>query len=209
MDTSKVYPDYQKAKQKLQKNNLHKGFVAIGSSRIAYDDDHIKEIKEISKICAKYILNNNKQTSFITGGGPSVMTAWLEEPFNLGAQASALALDLPNEKEEDHMQFCNKEISYKFETFYVRKIMMLEYAKAIIVFEGGFGTMDELFEYLTLMYTDTVPKVPILIYPQKFYNNVLNFESFLKRGTIREKELNLLTFFNSKEELIEKLLKIC
>jgi uncharacterized protein (TIGR00730 family) len=208
MKSKEFYDEYQKAREKLIKENFPKGLLAFGSARIPYEDSHIQEIKEIAGKCAEYSLKKKKPTSFITGGGPSVMTAWLELPHKKGADTGAMALELPFEKRENQMQHCNLETSFLFKTFQARKAIMMEFAKAIIIFKGGFGTMDELFEAITLIKTGRMSKVPIFIYPQNFYKNVLNFQEFLKAGTIRQDENDLLTFINSKEELVEKLYEV-
>lgn len=204
----KNFKDYENAKNKLESHNFPKGLVAFGSARIPMSDQHIKEIEEISALCAKRIQEKGKNISFITGGGPSVMTAWLEPAYKLGAQTSGIALLLPHEKEEDQLKFCNKETSCIMETFQARKAIMLEYAKCIIIFKGGFGTMDELFEALTFMKTKRIPEIPVFIYPADFYKEVLNFEKFIEANTIKSDEGNMLKFMNSKQELIDNLFNL-
>jgi len=201
----KNFKDYEDAKNKLEMHNFPKGIVAFGSARIPMNDEHIKEIEEISTVCAKKILSEKKNISFITGGGPSVMTAWLKPAYELGAQTGGMALLLPHEKEEDQLKFCNRETSCILQTFEARKAIMLEYAKCIVIFKGGFGTMDELFEALTLIKTRRIPEIPVFVYPANFYKDVLNFEKFIEAGTIRDDEWSVLKFMNSKQELIDNL----
>ena len=85
---------------------------------------------------------------------------------------------------------------------------MFTYAKAIIIFKGGFGTMDELYEALTLIHNGHVKKIPVFIYPANFYKDVLNFDVFLRERTINQNDADLLTFVNTKEELLNYLYKI-
>lgn len=202
------FKEYEDARNKLIKNKLYKGIVAFGSARIPMDDPHIKEIHEIAVKCAERVLAKKKKISFITGGGPSVMTAWLEGSYNTGAQAAGMALVLPHEKPEDQLKFCDKDVSYVFETFQARKALMFEFAKCIIIFKGGFGTMDELFEALTFMKTHKIPDIPVFIYPADFYENILNFDSFLEAKTIKPEEIECLHYINSKEELLKKLFEL-
>lgn len=199
------FKDYEAAKKKLAESNFPKGLVGFGSARIPMDDYHIKEVEEISALCAKRVLEKGKNISFITGGGPSVMTAWLEPAYKLGAPTGGMALVLPHEKEEDQLKFCDKNTSCIFKTFEARKAIMFDYAKCIIIFKGGFGTMDELYSALTFMKTKRMPEVPVFIYPASFYKDVLNFETFIEAKTIKPNEGDMLKFMNSKEELIENL----
>jgi uncharacterized protein (TIGR00730 family) len=201
--------DYITSKAKLIKGGLHKGIVAFGSARISEEDPHLKEIVEISKLCAERVKAKSKPVSFITGGGPSVMTAWLKGAYNVGdVQTSGIVLPLPHETPEQQFQNANKEVSVSTKTFQARKALMFEYARALIVFKGGFGTMDELFYGLTLMKTKKIPEIPVFIYPANFYGGTLNFDEFIKAGTIKKEEEGILHFINNKEELLEKLYKI-
>jgi len=208
MRSEEFYDEYKSAKEQLEKENFPKGIVAFGSARISYADPHIQEIKEIAGDCARYALENKKSISFITGGGPSVMTAWLELPNDQGADTGAMALELPFEAKSSQMQHCNLKTSFMFKTFQARKAIMMEFAKAIVIFKGGFGTMDELFEVMTLIKTGRIPTIPIFIYPEEFYKDVLNFQTFLNAGTIKQEENDMLTFVKSREELMEKLCNV-
>jgi uncharacterized protein (TIGR00730 family) len=200
-----VSNDYKIAKEKLVKSNFSKGITAFGSARIPMDDPHIKEIEEISTLCAKRVLEKNKKISFITGGGPSVMTAWLSGAHSIGAETGGIALMLPHEKPEDQLRFCNKDTSCTMQTFEARKALLIEYSKAIIIFKGGFGTMDELFATLTLMKTGKIPEIPIFIYPSDFYKDILNFKSFIDAKTVKQSEIEVLKYMDTKEELLERL----
>jgi len=200
--------EYETVKNKLKKNNFPKALVAFGSARIPYDDPHIQEVIEMGGDCAKHALKNNRKISFVTGGGPSIMTAWLERPHKLGADTGAMALQLPHEARKDQLKFCNLKTSHIFQTFQARKAILIEYAKAIIIFKGGFGTLDELFEVIALIKTKRIKNIPILIYPGKFYKDILNFKTFLEAGTITPEEAKVVTFFDKKEELFKALCNI-
>lgn len=198
-------PDYKKAKEILEKHNFPKGILAFGSARLPMDDPHIKEVEEISKLCAERILQNGKNISFITGGGPSVMTAWLKPAFEAGAKTSGMAMLLPHETREQQLQYCNKDTSFIFDTFQSRKALMLEYAKCIVVFKGGTGTLDELFEALVSMKTGKIHEFPIFIYPADFYSDVLNFRKLVDGGTLSPEDFDTLHFINTKDELLDEL----
>ena len=197
---------YKHASRKLKKNGLYNGIVAFGSSRIPDNDPHIKDVEEISELCAKKIVEQNKNISFITGDGPSVMTAWLKPAAKIGIQTAGFSITLPFE--ENTSGYSNEKISYTFTNFPARKQIMFDHAIAYIVFKGGFGTMDELFNLLIYITTGRAEKKPIFVYPKSFYKDVLNFDKFVEYKTIDANSVNLLTFFETKEELIKALYKI-
>jgi uncharacterized protein (TIGR00730 family) len=202
---SQVTGDYLKAREKLVKNGLPKGITAFGSARIPMNDPHVQEVEEIASLCAKRSLKKNKKISFITGGGPSIMDAWLKGAHEAGGIASGIALSLPHEPPEMQLKNCNKDISVTMQTFEARKALLFEFSSALVVFKGGFGTMDELFAVLTLMKTKRIPEIPVFIYPASFYKNTLNFKSFIDMKTINPSEQNILRFMRSKKALLKAL----
>ena len=197
---------YNHANKKLKKNGLYHGIVAFGSARIPDNDPHIKEIEEISALCATRIKEQNKKISFITGDGPSVMTAWLKPAAQVGIQTAGFAITLPFE--ESTSGYSDKKISYTFTNFPARKQVMFDHAMAYVIFKGGFGTMDEVFNLLVYITTGRAEKKPIFVYPKSFYKNILNFDEFVKNGTIGDDGANLLTYFDTKEELLKALFDV-
>ena len=201
-----TFEKFEDAVEMFKKNGLYESIVAFGSARIPETDKHYQEIVEISKLCAERIKKNNKKLSFMTGGGPAVMEAWLKGGKEVGIQTSGIGIVLP--KEQKMNDYCNDNYSCVFTTFAPRKQTFYEYAKAIIVFKGGFGTMDEIFEALTLIATKRIRKVPILVYPADFYKDVFNFKTFIDAKTIRQDEWDFLTMCDTKEQLLDELYKI-
>ena len=200
------FKDFLGAKEKLERAGLYKGLVAFGSARIDKEDVHIKEIEEIADLCAKRILEKGKKISFITGGGPSVMTAWLKGANSKGLKTSRLSMQLMKEKVLN--PYAIPEISCEVETLESRKAILFEYAKCAIIFKGGFGTLDEVFSMLTLIRTGNMQSVPMLVYPASFYQDTLNFKELLKAGTINQNEAEMLKFFDKKEDLVQELYRI-
>ena len=198
--------EYKSAIKKFERNGLNRGVVVFGSARIKNTDKHIKEIEEISELCAKRIRDTKKPISFITGGGPSVMEAWLKPAQKIGIQTSGMAIKLPYE--DALTKYADERLSFTFREFSTRKKAMIKYARAIVVFKGGYGSMDELFETLTLINTGRINPIPIFVYPRDFYVDVLNFNKFLDAKTISISDGRLITFFDSKEELLKELYKI-
>ena len=140
----------------------------------------------------------------ITGGGPGVM-----EAGNRGAQdrdgvSVGLNIELPFE--QSHNDFINADTCLNFDYFFVRKVMFVKYSQAFVVMPGGFGTMDELFEALTLMQTNKITKQPIVLYDSHFWGGLLEWfqQTMLEKyKTISDDDDDLFRLANSPEEVIE------
>ena len=137
-----------------------------------------------------------------SGGGPGIMEAANRGAYEAGGKSIGLSIELP------HEQFANPyispELSFNFHYFFMRKLWFAQIAKALIVFPGGFGTMDELWEMMTLQQTGKLAKNNlILIYGRKYWDEVLNFRAMVRWGTINEGEHGLLKFADDVDEAFE------
>ena len=137
-----------------------------------------------------------------SGGGPGIMEAANRGAYEAGGKSIGLSIELP------HEQFANPyispELSFNFHYFFMRKLWFAQIAKALIVFPGGFGTMDELWEMMTLSQTGKMPKnTLILIYGRKYWNDVLNLREMVRWGTINQDEYDLLQYADTVDEAFE------
>ena len=137
-----------------------------------------------------------------SGGGPGIMEAANRGAYEAGGKSIGLSIELP------HEQFANpyisSELSFNFHYFFMRKLWFAQIAKALIVFPGGFGTMDELWEMMTLLQTGKLPKDNlILIYGKKYWDEVLNWKAMVRWGTINEAEYKLLQFADNVDDAFE------
>ena len=137
-----------------------------------------------------------------SGGGPGIMEAANRGAYEAGGKSVGLSIELP------HEQFANPyispELSFNFKYFFMRKLWFAQIAKALIVFPGGFGTMDELWEMLTLLQTKKLPKHNIiLIYGRKYWDEVLNWKAMVRWGTIDEEEYKMLQFADTVDEAFD------
>lgn len=141
------------------------------------------------------------QVVMMTGGGPGIMEAANRGASVTGAPTVGLNITLP------HEQFPNPYITpglcFKFHYFAIRKMHFLSRAKALVAFPGGFGTLDELFETLTLIQTRKMPPLPIILVGQTFWNNLINFEYLADEGLIAPEDLDLFWFAESADEIWE------
>jgi uncharacterized protein (TIGR00730 family) len=137
-----------------------------------------------------------------SGGGPGIMEAANRGAYEAGGKSIGLSIELP------HEQFANAyispELSFNFHYFFMRKLWFAQIAKALIVFPGGFGTMDELWEMMTLSQTGKLPRNNlILIYGKKYWDDVMNLKAMVRWGTINESEFKLLKFADTVDDAFE------
>lgn len=141
-----------------------------------------------------------------TGGGPGIMEAANKGANKAGGYSIGLNISIPFE------QFVNKyvspELSFEFHYFFMRKFWFAYLAKCLIVFPGGFGTMDEFFEILTLVQTGKIKKKLLLVvYDEKYWKSIVNFDGLIENGVINSSDLNNFTFCNSVDEAFECIVK--
>jgi uncharacterized protein (TIGR00730 family) len=140
-----------------------------------------------------------------TGGGPGIMEAANRGAADAGAPSIGFNIGLPFEQEPN--AFSTPDLTFQFHYFAMRKMHLAMRAAALVVFPGGFGTMDELFEVLTLRQTEKAPAIPIVLFDRDYWKKVINFEALLAEGMIAEDDLNLFEFAESAEEAWDRLVK--
>jgi uncharacterized protein (TIGR00730 family) len=147
-----------------------------------------------------------KRITVCTGGGPGIMEAANRGAAEAGGKSVGLNISLPMEQQPNPYQ--TPELALEFHYFFIRKFWFFYTARALAVFPGGFGTMDELFELLTLVQTRKSRKyMPIVIYGREYWDKVVNFGELLRRGTISPEDLNLFRFFDDVDGAFDYLKK--
>ncbi|MCL5775798.1 TIGR00730 family Rossman fold protein [Limibaculum sp. FT325] len=134
----------------------------------------------------------------VTGGGPGVMEAGNRGAHEAGAPSMGFNIVLPHEQAPNH--YVTPELSFNFHYFGIRKMHFLMRARAIAVFPGGFGTLDELFETLTLIQTERMRPLPVLLFGSNFWRDIVNWHALVEAGTIAPEDLDLFHFVDTAEE---------
>ena len=134
----------------------------------------------------------------ITGGGPGIMEAANRGAHEAGIPSIGMNIVLPFEQAPN--PYITPELTFQFHYFAVRKMHLLMRAKALVAFPGGYGTLDELFETLTLVQTKKVNAIPILLFGREFWERVINFNAMVEEGTISAKDLDLFQFVETAED---------
>ena len=139
--------------------------------------------------------------TIITGGGPGIMEAANRGAYDSGTISVGLNIEIPREQHPNRYQ----TLSLKFDYFFVRKVMLLKYSLAYIIFPGGFGTFDELFEALTLIQTGKSHRFPLILVGREFWEPLLDYmrNYMVKFGTIDESDLDLMSLVDTPQEVLE------
>lgn len=136
--------------------------------------------------------------TIISGGGPGVMEAANRGAAEAGGKSIGLNIVLP--KEQHPNPYITPEFCFQFHYFAIRKMHFLQRASALVAFPGGFGTLDELFETLTLLQTHKAEKVPVILYNEAFWQKLINFKMLSEEGLINEQDLELIQFADTPEQ---------
>ena len=166
----------------------------FGSARLSEQSPYYQD--------AITVANNLSRAKFsvISGGGPSIMAAANKGAYQQGGLSVGLNIELPHEQSANPTQ----DISLSFRYFFVRKLMFVKYSLAYVVFPGGFGTLDEFFEALTLIQTKKISRFPVILYGSSYWSGLIDWlkGQVLELGCINEEDLDLFKIVDSPEEVL-------
>jgi len=168
----------------------------------AIDNSHFyEEARKFGTLVAQYNATQtsaNNKLHICTGGGPGIMEAASRGAFESGDQTIGFNISLPREQRPN--PYLTEGLSFRFHYFALRKMHFMLRARAIVAFPGGFGSMDELFEVLTLMQTHKVAQLPIILVGKSFWESTVNFDLMMEYGVIERSDMKLLHFTETAEE---------
>lgn len=168
----------------------------FGSARLSDDHPDYKAAEQIAyNLGHKY---GCKDIGFSSGGGPGIMEAVNKGAKLAGANSIGMGISLPFEQHNN--EYISQDLDFEFHYFFTRKYWCVYLSKAFVIMPGGVGTMDELFEILTLIQTMKMPAKPIVLYNSDFWNNVVNFDKMVEYGTISPGDLDLFTITDSVDD---------
>jgi len=171
----------------------------FGSARFGADDPNYRQTVRLAERLAE------EGFSIITGGGPGIMAAANEGAANTGGRSIGLNIELPREQKPN--QFQNLSLNYRY--FFVRKVMFVKHSMGYVCMPGGFGTLDEVFEALTLMQTNKIYPLPLVLFGTKFWGGLLEWmrQTLLDAGTIAEQDFSFITATDDIEETVAIMLE--
>ena len=178
--------------------------LARADVEMAHYYDEARELAFMLTKWTKTISQPRHRFVVCTGGGPGIMEAANRGAFDAGGKSIGMNINLPFEQIPN--PYITPELNFEFHYFFMRKLWFAYLAKALVVFPGGFGTFDELFELLTLAQTEKLAKrMCVVVYGKDYWDRVVNFDALVESGTISPRDLELFQFANSPQEAFEHL----
>ncbi len=218
--TVRILSEYLEPLSRLTKHKVNNTVLFFGSSRANPEEKdsllckYYWEAEELAFRLAKWAIKlKRKGKNFVicTGGGPGLMEAANRGAARAGGLSIGMNISIPEEQCPN--PYISPELSFIFHYFFMRKLWLVNMAKAIVVFPGGFGTLDELFEVLTLVQTGKIHKnhLTILLYGKEYWEKTINFKALLEYKTISAEDLRIFSYCSSTQQafsfLKEKLIK--
>jgi uncharacterized protein (TIGR00730 family) len=184
--------------------------VFFGSARVHHGgplSQYYDEAREFARLVTLWSKELSKEVCHFvvcTGGGPGIMEAANRGASDAGGKSIGLNIGLPHEQRPN--PYITPDLSFEFHYFFMRKLWFAHLARALIVFPGGFGTLDELMEILTLMQTEKIERrIPILLYGSAYWNEIVDFEALVRHGMIDRADLALFRFADDPLEALDLL----
>ncbi|NBW74585.1 MAG: TIGR00730 family Rossman fold protein [Sphingomonadaceae bacterium] len=173
--------------------------------RLVAKSKYYDEARKLGRIASECGIVEKGMRQFVvcSGGGPSIMEAANRGAADVGAETIGLNIVLPHEQAPN--QYVTPDLAFQFHYFALRKMHFLLRARAVAVFPGGFGTLDEFMELLTLIQTGKMKPIPILLFGAEFWNKVINFEALADEGVINHDDLNLFHWVETAEDAWAKI----
>jgi len=221
--TLRILAEYLHPKAQFLSQGLQNTIVVFGSARAPAPEEaeqikaanpndprlkltsYYEQTVELTNRLTQWSLDlDEKEQLFVvcTGAGPGVMMAANRGAHEAGGKNAGLAISLPNETVAN--PYVTPELHFEFHYFFTRKFWFAYFAKALIIMPGGFGTLDELFEILTLIQTKKIERpLPIVLFGKEFWNKLINFETLVEFGTISPEDLNLVHLSDQVEDAFQ------
>ena len=206
----RIIAEYLQPLQAFRQQHVHDTIVFFGSARLAPDGplaryyDEARELARLVTAWSKGLASHAHRFLVCSGGGPGIMEAANRGASDAGGRTIGLNIGLPHEQRPN--PYITRELCFEFHYFFMRKLWFAHLARAIVAFPGGFGTMDELFELLTLVQTRKLDRpIVILLYGRAYWNEIVNFDALVRYGMIGPHDLSLFRFADSPAEALEAL----
>ncbi|NLW55011.1 MAG: TIGR00730 family Rossman fold protein [Firmicutes bacterium] len=181
-------------------SRLPAAIAIFGSARLGPESPYYESCRETARLLAE------AGYAIITGGGPGLMAAGNQGAFEVGGTSVGCSIELPDEPVPNEYQ----TIALRFRYFFARKLMFVKYAVGFLIFPGGFGTLDELFEALTLVQTDKIDHFPIILFGTEYWQPLLDWlkGTVLKAGCISPEDLTLFSVTDDPEAAVAQIKKV-
>jgi len=195
----RILAEYLEPMYAFQRERVRDTIVFFGSARLKADDPlgrYYEAARELSRLLttwSKNLPSHAHRYVVCTGGGGGIMEAANRGASEAGGKTIGLNIGLPQEQKPN--PYVTRELNFEFHYFFMRKLWFAYLARALVVFPGGFGTLDELTEILTLVQTRKIDRpIPVVLYGSSYWNEIINFEALVRHGMIDREDLTLFQF---------------
>jgi uncharacterized protein (TIGR00730 family) len=195
----RILAEYLEPLQRFRRASIHDTIVFFGSARLADDGPLARfyhEARELARLITLWsmsLASHSHRYVVCSGGGGGIMEAANRGAADAGGRTIGLNISLPHEQRPN--DFVTPELLFEFHYFFMRKLWFAHLARALIVFPGGFGTLDELTEILTLAQTRKLERpIPVILYGSCYWDEIINFEALVRHGMIERKDLGLFRY---------------
>ena len=195
----RILAEYLGPKHAFHRSQIRDTIVFFGSARLAPDGplgDYYEAARELARLVthwSKNLRSHAHRYVVCTGGGGGIMEAANRGASEAGGKTIGLNISLPREQRPN--AYLTRELTFEFHYFFMRKLWFAHLARALVVFPGGFGTLDELTEILTLVQTGKLDRrIPIVLYGTSYWNEIINFDALVRHGMINREDLALFQF---------------
>jgi uncharacterized protein (TIGR00730 family) len=195
----RILAEYLAPMQAFKREHIGDTIVFFGSARLSPRSSlkrYYDEARELSRLVTLWSMSlpcHARRCVVCTGGGGGIMEAANRGAAEAGGKSIGLNIGLPHEQKPN--PYITKELSFEFHYFFMRKLWFALPARALVVFPGGFGTLDELMEILTLMQTRKLERtIPVILYGSSYWNEIIDFEALVRHGMIAREDLDLFRF---------------
>ena len=209
----RILAEYLEPLEAFRREQVKDTVVFFGSARLRDEGPlahYYEEARELARLITRWSLSLSppgQQYVVCSGGGGGIMEAANRGAAEAGGRSIGLNISLPHEQRPN--RFITPGLGFEFHYFFMRKLWFAHLARALVVFPGGFGTLDELTEILTLAQTKKLDRtIPILLYGSSYWREVINFEALMRHGTIGPEDLELFSFIDEPEATLKYLQQV-
>ena len=206
----RILAEYLEPRSRFDKHGVEDTIVFFGSARFKEGNRWYEDARRLAfrlTEWSKALPSKDRRFVVCTGGGPGIMEAANRGASEAKGMTIGLGISLPHEQHDN--PWLTRELGFHFHYFFMRKFWFTYLAKAMIIFPGGFGTLDELMEVLTLVQTRKMTKpLPIVLFGNEYWKEVINFDALVKHGTINAADVDLMYRSDSVDEAYEWLVPL-
>lgn len=206
----RILAEYLEPLQSFRRAHVHDTIVFFGSARLSADGPsgrYYAEARELARLItlwSKTLPSPAHRFVICSGGGGGIMEAANRGAADAGGRSIGLNISLPHEQLPN--SYITAGLSFEFHYFFMRKLWFAHLARALVVFPGGFGTLDELTEILTLAQTQKLARrIPVVLYGRSYWNEIINFDALLRHGMISREDLGLFQYADDPATALELL----